>query len=552
MTIRECDYSLLDMPWIKVTDKNGAAKSLGLVELFDNITDIKSLSNDTTGQDISILRFLIAITYRANDPILGDDWEEWYNGGFPSDRIVSYLKAHRDDFWLKHHTKPFMQTMVQPSSKASEQIAEGKIPQGLLPGRMVIDDSIGDSQLMANRRGESAESMTPEDAARWLLVIMNYDVKGLHSSYLEYPYGGDKIHAAFSNLMRSTVAWASSEDLGRTILLNTIPLDSGLIANASDTANNNLSAGVPAWERAPVLPADCNPKREPAGRPDSIVDMLTWRSRIVRFFFNESGKVDMMIMTAGLNIDLSNGRGYEPMSLWRLDKKSGAELPSKIMDISDRETWHGMMSLFQYGESDMGKQAHWTSNVMMWLRQCETDGILPSDYTPSIHMYTLIYDSNAATVKAAIADELSIPVNTMLPENRRVVYNAMKLFDTAVDKYKYAIRQCFEAQGASSKDAANIYTSSYITPLYMDGQDAFHAWIASFSTGGGGSLSKWASVVTDLCTKRFNEFVVNMPDSAYYGKVIRDDKSGKTRRLSVATASSVLRWSLTKLTKEIG
>ena len=91
--VTEPEYSLLTEPWLKVVTKNGEVKNYGLYGLFENLDNVSSLLVDVEMEDPAIFRMLLAIMYRALDPVLVDDWKTWWSeGSLPVDRILDYLK----------------------------------------------------------------------------------------------------------------------------------------------------------------------------------------------------------------------------------------------------------------------------------------------------------------------------------------------------------------------------------------------------------------------------------------------------------------------------
>lgn len=153
-------FSLIEDPWVRVVDKSGAHRVVSLRTLFSDISSFTNLDGGGALEDIAVFRLLLAITYAALDPVLRDDWEEWWNDGLPVDRIISYLESREDRFWLFHPEHPFMQ---QPDLEPINDKAD----TGL--SKFMIDPN-GNEELFANTRNTEnlsiKTSRRSENAAR--------------------------------------------------------------------------------------------------------------------------------------------------------------------------------------------------------------------------------------------------------------------------------------------------------------------------------------------------------------------------------------------------
>jgi len=138
-------FSLLDEPWIVVTNIEGEPLVLSLTEVFSHAHKIKALSGEMPTQDVAILRLLLGVLYavvtrsdeyrQARESEEGEDnelpldiWKNlWEKKCFSSTEIFAYLQEFHDRFYLIHPERPFYQvpTLEKGSSyKASNMISQ--------------------------------------------------------------------------------------------------------------------------------------------------------------------------------------------------------------------------------------------------------------------------------------------------------------------------------------------------------------------------------------------------------------------------------------------
>jgi CRISPR system Cascade subunit CasA len=149
----EKSFNLVTEPWIKVIDLQGNEQLVSLLDVFKNAQNYRQLAGEMKAQDLSILRFLLAILTTvysrvdANgepydwlelddnfqvDSVDEDDFDEddllktwsdlWNNNNF-SDEVANYLLKYKDRFDFLGD-KPFYQVNEQvynnlvPANKA--------------------------------------------------------------------------------------------------------------------------------------------------------------------------------------------------------------------------------------------------------------------------------------------------------------------------------------------------------------------------------------------------------------------------------------------------
>lgn len=137
-------FSLLDEHWIPVSYLDGHPAEISLREIFLDAPKIKELSGDIPQQKLPLMRFLLAIMYRAycidgaDEEQMRELWEGIYSSGqFNEDALDYYFDEWADRFFLLGE-RPFFQVPglqyvgSKPYSPVSEMIADVPKPDKYL------------------------------------------------------------------------------------------------------------------------------------------------------------------------------------------------------------------------------------------------------------------------------------------------------------------------------------------------------------------------------------------------------------------------------------
>ena len=102
------EFNLLDEPWIPVINNDNQSEKVSITDAVLNSNNYKSLDCELPSENFAVLRLLIAFLYSSLD-LTKDNWEDYWNDGFPEDQIRAYASKWHDRFWLIHPEHPFMQ-----------------------------------------------------------------------------------------------------------------------------------------------------------------------------------------------------------------------------------------------------------------------------------------------------------------------------------------------------------------------------------------------------------------------------------------------------------
>lgn len=169
-------FNLLDEPWIRVMDKDGAVEEKSIYDVLLHAQDYLRLAGETETQNLPVFRILEAILlaiyakYDANgnfDPIeesedASERWGElWEHKHFEEKPLREYLETYRDRFWLRDDQYPFMQSIKAKDGtdyKTSKLIGE-------------LSESNNKVRLFQSRLGEGKEKLYIVVAAKEDLTI---------------------------------------------------------------------------------------------------------------------------------------------------------------------------------------------------------------------------------------------------------------------------------------------------------------------------------------------------------------------------------------------
>ncbi|MFQ6841515.1 MAG: type I-E CRISPR-associated protein Cse1/CasA, partial [Agathobaculum sp.] len=123
----ETAFNLVDEPWIRVLQPDGAAAEVSLRDVLLRAHTFADLGGELPTQNIAVLRLLLAVLHTvfsrmdetgAQAPLEEPDdaierWVSlWSCGALPEEPIVQYLEQWHERFWLFHPTRPFGQSQT--------------------------------------------------------------------------------------------------------------------------------------------------------------------------------------------------------------------------------------------------------------------------------------------------------------------------------------------------------------------------------------------------------------------------------------------------------
>ena len=324
-------FNLLDERWVSVCMSDGRLREVGLLELFEQAGQIRSLAEISPSSVIALYRLLLVITHRALSR-LPDGWKdrdraEWYRTGLPQNELRGYLEQWRDRFWLFHPESPFMQVAVLATAietrnnlKAWTQISlassTGNAP--VLFDHSVDSKSIGIEQALA---------------LRTLLGFLQFAPEGLVQAVRDSDKAGPLANSAASVPIGKT--------LNETLCLALHP-------------KSRVGNDIPSWEQPPPSVKDLKAGPLPATGEN---DRYTRLSRAVLFLRNQDGRIKNIHFAAGLAL-AEDVNAPDPMVCYR----AGREKLVRLSFRDGRAFWRDLPALAPDAE---GKASH-PAAVLGW------------------------------------------------------------------------------------------------------------------------------------------------------------------------------------------
>ncbi|GAA3208958.1 hypothetical protein GCM10020256_05870 [Streptomyces thermocoprophilus] len=218
-----------------------------------------------------------------------------------------------------------------------------------------------------------------------------------------------------------------------TLLLNTPVLPDGLEAGdrpqwAWDERPASLgckSPAAPAWSERPAT---------------GLLDLLTFQARRVRLFTRETEqgvRVHRVIVSAGDRLAWTPS--YEPHTAWQYTTKPKKNQPHQRSrrHTSGRAAWQGLNTLLALNLPEQG-EGPYTSLLFRQIGDLRADHVLSQQYPLGAETSGLEYGTQSAVVENAIGDDLPLPVNALLAQDKWLRQVLLECVDQA-DKVARAL-----------------------------------------------------------------------------------------------------------------
>lgn len=508
--VTEPEYSLLDEPWLGAVMKDGTIQRFGLVGLFKNLNDVSSLVTDTEMEEPALFRFLLAVVYRALDPVLEDDYMDWWDDGLPTDRVVAYLRDHADRFWLFHPDHPFLQANVDP------------IPH-LLPREMdVFIAEPNGPKPFSNRSEASTRVMPYDEIARRLITALQYDKSMKHAAYAGAPgvTAQGAVYPKDSYLVQMSVIRLKTGSLMKDLLLSLIPLDAEDMFDFDD--EDDLTCGVPTWEKPGMGVTGGGNKNNPLP-VKSIQDALVWPSRRIRLLKYDDG-ITRAILSIGSFVSLHGLDHIEPMAAFKMikDKTTKQDVLTPVIIYSEKAFWRSFPSLIGVTATEKNGRAPMT---LRWAAYLKEEGLLPEGYIGNVSVSTIAFsDLYKSKVSDFMSDHVSLPLKVVNnPEAIRLIEKAVTVSEAMVSSaYKWLITDINRAEGMTAKEAVDAAKARMPFAYDVLGE-SFNHWVGSIPQLGDDAYSDWVDRSIDTLETLGDKLIGNASLSSLMGRTYNND-----------------------------
>lgn len=492
-------FNLIDEPWLLVRNVRGAIETVSMRDLFRRAHEFRGLAGDLRSQDFAVLRVLLAVLYRALDRGTSDnpeaEWARlWQAPELPAAAIGSYLDEWHSRFDLFDPVQPWFQV-------ADLQTCSGETK----PVDLLIPDCPIDGGLFSMRRGYG--SISPAEAARWLIHCQAYDISGIKSGAV----GDERVKGGKGYPIGSGwCGWLGGiavvgDTLRETLLLNLV------LDRESDD-------DLPIWELPPLTSAS-----RPTVKATGQVSLLTWPQRRVRLF-QSNGRVTSVVISNGDPVDYQVQDRHELMTGWRYSepqtKKFGRPIFMPREFSRDFALWRGISALLPTtGLDDTKPHQYKPCGVLTWSAHLARKRILPADRLTRIHTVAVDYGPQRASWDDIRSDSLAFDVRLAEASQsgaKDVIYRAADRANQSVRVLGDLAGNLAVAAGGDAESASAKATSQGFSAL--DGR--FRAWLADFDPDADleADLEKWTQDVRQIVRDLGETLVRNAGPAAWVGR----------------------------------
>jgi CRISPR system Cascade subunit CasA len=529
------EFNLLDEPWIPVINNDNQSERVSIIDAVLNFNSYKSLDCELPSENFAVLRLLIAFLYSSLDLTM-ENWEDYWNDGFPEDQIRAYADKWHDRFWLIHPVQPFMQA-ADLRTKDGHYFNLNKIVADVKP-----------TSVYYTRTLSSLQSVEYYEAAIYLLSSIGYDPCGAHVACVGDPRQGTtkgavgRVYPTLAQLSQMTGIIPTGSSLKKTLLLCAPAIDSEQLQQLEPDRVVGGPNDRPIWEKDPlkVGGADKNHKLRPKG----VIENLTVSSRRVKLVSNNN-QVTQCIITAGDSVDLVNGRSYEQMCSWALrDDPDHKDLKiwKPVIRTPERSLWRGMQALLadDHDNSAVNKRPM----VLEWEHELIRKRILSPSDKIVVNAVTTRYDVSMSSAVTDILND-SIPMPSKIlddAQSARTAIEAVSLADKVAKIYVGFTRDVAYASGRT-EGLTKEEGGAQFGVFYAHLQSKYYQWLSNFNDDDRDPMESWKGILKKETIDLSNQYADLAPTTAIIGVTVGKENHVK----SIATASMWLRKGLNNL-----
>lgn len=413
-------FNLVTDPWLKVIEiQSNQERTVSLTELFENSQNYRQLAGEMHSQDLAILRLLLAIlttVYTRFDATTGelyswlekaatnelrvdqemyDDngqhdllatWKSLHQAGHFSEVVVQYLEQHQERFDF-FGEQPFYQATTEDYDALvpeNKRVAAGKGQVSIKQINRRVSESANTPAIFAPKSGGAKNEIQLDELVRWVIAYQNFTgvtdkTKVVTAEKFSNPAGW---------LYRLNPVFVKGKSLFETLMLNLVLID---------TRKNDAEYVFqkPVWEYPTVH--DYVEMRKKQILPDNLAELYTAWSRLLHIEWRDSGQP--AIFSAGIPMFAADSALIEPMTTWRLDKKTNEYRPAlKGLQSVGIAMWR---NFGQYVKVKQADDIH-EPGMVIWLRKLKKEHLIARNAPLILNSIALISDGNATSQSPAV------------------------------------------------------------------------------------------------------------------------------------------------------
>ena len=533
MIMADKEFNLLDENWVRVITPECEIKEVSLTDAIVHSHEYSGLCGELPTQDVAVMRLLLAVLHtvfsRVNEdgepaPLEDPDealerWKAiWDMGHIPENPVRDYLESQHEKFWLFHPERPFYQV---PEAKIGTEYGAAKLNGEL-------SESSNKLRLFTAYSGEKKSKLPYSEAARWLLYVNAYDDTSAK------PKGKNLPSPGAGWLGKLGLITAEGRNLFETLMLNFVMLKDG---------KELWGEEKPAWELEKAKAAE----RSEIALPDNPAELHTLQSRRL-LLVRKDGMVTGYYLLGGdfFNKEMAFA---EQMTIWspiRATTKDKSVIGFKpCRHDSSKQMWREFPTAFPAEE----KGEKHTPGIVSWISELKAYELLDDEQLIKFCTSSAQYGDKDFFISDVFSDSLSFHKKLLEEANdgwRSAIADEVAKCDQLATAVHHLANDIDAAMG---EDEGKAYVNAK-EQLYFRIDIPFRKWLESISSEWGTKESeadrkRWRETAQRIAIALGEEMVANAGESAFTGRMIKDDKN--TRYYSSAKALLNFKYNVRKI-----
>lgn len=533
MIMADKEFNLLDENWVRVITPECEIKEISLTDAIVHSHEYSGLCGELPTQDVAVMRLLLAVLHtvfsRVNEegeptPLEEPDealerWKAiWDMGHIPENPVRDYLESQHEKFWLFHPERPFYQV---PEAKIGTEYGAAKLNGEL-------SESSNKLRLFTAYSGEKKSKLPYSEAARWLLYVNAYDDTSAK------PKGKNLPSPGAGWLGKLGLITAEGRNLFETLMLNFVMLKDG---------KELWGEEKPAWELEKAKAAE----RSEIALPDNPAELHTLQSRRL-LLVRKDGMVTGYYLLGGdfFNKEMAFA---EQMTIWspiRATTKDKSVIGFKpCRHDSSKQMWREFPTAFPAEE----KGEKHTPGIVSWISELKAYELLDDEQLIKFCTSSAQYGDKDFFISDVFSDSLLFHKKLLEEANdgwRSAIADEVAKCDQLATAVYHLANDIDAAMG---EDEGKSYVNAK-EQLYFRIDIPFRKWLESINSEWGTKESeadrkRWRETAQKIAIALGEEMVANAGESAFTGRMIKDDKN--TRYYSSAKALLNFKYNVRKI-----
>lgn len=513
MENKECEFNLLDEPWIKVMKGDGSIDEVSLMTVFEQAHLYTDLAGELATQNVAVLRLLLAVLHtvfsRVDEhgedvPIEDTDtalsrWDALWNAKcFPIKPIQHYLDTQHEKFWLFHPERPFGQALS--AAKGTEYSAAKLIGE--------LSESSNRICLFSSRMGKNKTEISYAEAARWLLYVNGFDDNS------SKPKGKNLPSPGAGWLGKLGLITVKGKTLFETLMLNLVLLKED---------HEPWEPNVPGWELTKTREGE----RIEITIPDNPAALLTLQSRRLLLERNNH-KVTGYRLLGGDFFSRENAF-KEQMTIWKPIIKKGktmGQYEPKRHD-SSKQMWRDFSCIVEQSDENH------LPGIVTWLNYLQSNKRLSQHQILCFSIASVQYKDSDYCAIDEFSDSLSFYMGLLTEAGeilRNLALDEISKCDDIAEIVGRLAEDLVKAAGGRKGEAVRLRAKG---EFYFRLDIPFRKWLSSLDPskenveGKIAAQKQWRTIISEISQSLGKELVVNAGTAAFIGRIVTEKIKGK-------------------------